>query len=229
MVTFTPKPRRRWYQFSLRTLLVVVLVGAVFAGWVRWRMRWAQDNRERRAATIGWIEDKGGRHDAIRRVLRSRSWLERLFDDPGRASAATSVWMVNLDRTQVIDSDLEQLKALTNLEELRLSDTQITDAGLAHLKGIPKLKILSLNGTPVTDAGLEHLRELSSLERVGLSETRVTDAGLEHLKGLTNLQVVDVFQTQVTADGASELRLALPKCQIVTEPGVENFRRRKGT
>ena len=32
--TTTPKPRRRWLQFSLRTLMVVVLLVALPLGWI---------------------------------------------------------------------------------------------------------------------------------------------------------------------------------------------------
>ena len=42
----------------------------------------------------------------------------------------------------------------------------------------------------------------------------MTDAGLQHLKGLTNLQTLELDNTQVTATGLTDLRKALPDCQI---------------
>ena len=44
--------------------------------------------------------------------------------------------------------------------------------------------------------------------------TQVTDASLEHFKGLTNLQELALHGTQVTDAGVTELKKALPNCQI---------------
>jgi hypothetical protein len=39
------KPRRRWFRFSLRTLLIVVTVLAIPLGWVGWRLgRYEESN-----------------------------------------------------------------------------------------------------------------------------------------------------------------------------------------
>jgi hypothetical protein len=37
-----PAPKRRWFQFSLRTLFVVVTVVALFSGWIGWRLNQAR-------------------------------------------------------------------------------------------------------------------------------------------------------------------------------------------
>ena len=47
----SPKPKRRWYQFSLKTLMVVVTVATMaFGVWVQYRRQRARENRERLAA-----------------------------------------------------------------------------------------------------------------------------------------------------------------------------------
>ena len=49
--TQPPKPKRRWYQFSLLTLLVVMTLFTVTLGvWIPYRRERAKDNRERLAA-----------------------------------------------------------------------------------------------------------------------------------------------------------------------------------
>jgi len=68
MPTSTPKPRRRWHQFSLRTLLVAILF-CLITGWVAYRVRRTQVNRDQTKAvkqTPSWIVGKCGFRDAIR-------------------------------------------------------------------------------------------------------------------------------------------------------------------
>jgi hypothetical protein len=52
-----PKRKRRWFQFSLRTLLVAVTVSAVPLGYVGWQ---AKIVRERKAL-VDWIARNGGK------------------------------------------------------------------------------------------------------------------------------------------------------------------------
>ena len=85
---------------------------------------------------------------------------------------------VDLSQSQVTDSDLAHVKALSGLEHLDLSESQVTDAGLAHLKGLSKLISLTLFRTKVTDAGLVHVKGLTSLELLNLQGLNVTDAGI---------------------------------------------------
>jgi hypothetical protein len=56
----TDKPKRRWYQFSLRALLVVGLVFVIGVGWIGIRMKRAQENREALHAAVEEIERIGG-------------------------------------------------------------------------------------------------------------------------------------------------------------------------
>ena len=88
--TQSPKPKRRWYQFSLRTLLVVITVVIVaFGGWVQYMRQRAQENRERVAAVEKATEKTLAEFEALHiRVTsenetRPQTWLERQFDDPG--------------------------------------------------------------------------------------------------------------------------------------------------
>lgn len=49
-------PRRRWFQFSLATLLVVMTLFAAIAGWLAWEMNFVQQRRSMCAI----IEGRGG-------------------------------------------------------------------------------------------------------------------------------------------------------------------------
>ena len=51
-----PKPKRRWFQLRLRTLLVLVTLASGAFGWVGWEL----DQRRREKVAIAWVEKMGG-------------------------------------------------------------------------------------------------------------------------------------------------------------------------
>src|SRR5205823_1776920 len=99
------KPKHRWYQFSLRTLLItmVVLSAAMAVG-----LRWVAP-AQRQRAVVRWVEKVGGEVyyravpvDEARIVKKLRDWLPRDYFD--------EIDTVNLVRTQVTDADLVHLE-----------------------------------------------------------------------------------------------------------------------
>ena len=52
----TPKPRRRWLQFNLRTLMFVALAGGVSCAWFAERMNHARRQRE----NVRFVRELGG-------------------------------------------------------------------------------------------------------------------------------------------------------------------------
>ena len=182
----TPKFKRRWYQFSLRTLLIVVTLSAVPMGWVGWKL--AQGRRQR--DTVAWVENLGG-------GVEYEEWV-------GKWSGVVS--SVDLRNTQV--SDISPLAELNNLERLYLGITQVSDVSpLAELKS---LRELSLSNTQVSD--LSPLAELKSLNELWLRGTQVSD--LSPLAELKNLEELDLSDTQVSDEQVQKLQRALPNCDI---------------
>lgn len=190
------KRKRRWCQFSLRTLLVAMFVScATFGFWVQFMRQQARENRERVAAdkdAVAAIEELGGEVVSEYQELRSQTWLEKEFEDPGDADDPVGVLKVTaaLLCTELNATTAEHLKRLTHLEFLVLIGPQITNASLEHLKELTHLQYLSLSGTRISDAGLEHLKALTQLERLRLLATNVTDAGVEKLQqALPNCEI----------------------------------------
>ena len=225
MIEITPKPKRRWFQYSVRTLLVVVTLCAVLCSWLAVKMRNAERQREAVAAIhkMGGIVIYDWQVDALGRQLPNAkpfgpAWLRSLLGDDFFASVAelrvhskeftdallqdlipqAKFRRVSIDDTNVTDGGLEHLKKLTHLTFLSLGGTQVTDAGLAKLDRLTELQILFLDRTRVTDAGMKHLRRLTKLDRLILRDTDVTGLGLENLTGLTRLQVLDLQSTKIT-------------------------------
>jgi hypothetical protein len=198
------RPKLRWYQYSLRTLLAFVTLCALLCSW--YAVKKQQAKREQEAAVVfgnlgaylEWSEPSGPQ------------WVRNCLGD----ELFTSVSEIVLAETEVRDADLAYLHGLPQLETLSLFNTKISDTGLENLKGVPQLRTLCLLGTKTSDAGLENLKGLSHLEYVDLVGTKVTDAGLEHLKGLKRLEIVIVGGTAVSDAGMEELEGAIQGCWV---------------
>ena len=210
----TGKPKRRWYQYSLRSLFILTTLVAIACSWYANEMQQAAKRR----AAIEEIEKLGGEvwyYDAKATRApgeppRWLSWLRRLHSEEHLGNAT----LVSLMDTKITDAGMANLQGLTNVEELFLAGTRITDAGLVHLEDLTNLEELELSGTQITDAGLMHLKGLIKLDTLFLEETQISDAGLVHLKSLTNLEGLELSNTQVTDEGVSKLKDALPDCLI---------------
>jgi hypothetical protein len=211
----TPSPKRRWFQFSLRALLVFVLLVSIGMSWFAVKMQRARRQRKaveeiRKAG--GMVGYAHGLDDPFAEPSVSKWARELLGDD-----FFFDVVIVSVGR-DVGDREASHLKALNNLTHLDLSYTQGTGAGLEHLERLTNLEWLDLRHTQVTDAGLEHLKGLTNLQWLDLIGTQVSDAGLDHLRGLNGLLLLDLDGTQVTPEGVEKLQEALPDCEINTEP-----------
>ena len=232
---------RRRFQFSLRSLFVLVVAVAMPCSWFAVEMKRAREQRDvvDSITKLGASVQYDWQFDATGSFLPNSQpsvpvWLRKLLGE----DCFGEVYRVRLRNTTTTDTALEQIKGFTQLQELRLSssnvtdnglkhiegltqlkelwlgDTKVTDAGLVHLKGLTQLRELWLYGTNVTDVGMEHLKHLTKLQSLALNRTRVTDAGLVHLESLTDLWFLDLDQSRITNDGTKKLQQALPKCGI---------------
>jgi len=145
--------------------------------------------------------------EAIRAVRNLGGVVTRDESLPGRP-------IVDVVLTGAVkDSDLECLKALTELRSLRLLDTRVTDAGLKELGQFKGLRTLSLDGTAITGVGLAELAGLPGLEELSLAYTSISDDGLSGIGRLHGLRALDLGHTAITDAGLRELR------------GLENLQR----
>ena len=229
VVMSRPVTKRCSFRFSLRTLLMVVLLLTFPMGWFAGKIRRADQQRQ----AVRMIEKAGGRVSYEREgfgiAVTERLtpvWLGRLMgadffadvngvffplsdeiDDAlvEYVTGLKKLTALKLNSTQVTHVGLMSLSELKRLELLDLSCTRLNNAGLDHLRNLTNLRALNLSHTRVTDAGLVHLREFTRLEDLWLSNTRVTDAGLQHLRPLTTLHSLQLSVTQVTDAGLRHL------------------------
>ncbi len=210
-------PERRWFQFRLRTLFVLVVVAAVPCAWLAWKI----ENKRRERAILSEIERLAG--DPVYEWqwhLPGRlevdppgaAWVRKLLGDDFFTGISDVTSFFPSD--EMTDECLAHLEPLTALRFVCLQRSSVTDAGLEHLARIKNLDELMLDGTRVTDAGLIHLERLQGLHTLFLSNTQVSDAGLVHLTKLPQLGQLDLENTNVTDAGVAELQKALPNCLI---------------
>lgn len=159
---------RRWYQFSLRSLMATMVLASIASAWL------AQERNEvrKRQEAIAAIEEQGG-HVLYNNAHAFRPrWLQLLLGDDSEGEVEVASIGDN-----ATDAGLVPLASLTSLRGLYCDNTQITDAGLVHLAGLTNLELVELSNTEVTDGGLAHLAGLRKLEFLGLYDTHVTDRG----------------------------------------------------
>ena len=154
--TQSPKPKRRWYQFSLKTLLVVMTVTCVWLAII-------SDRARRQRAAVDRIHELGG---TLLYNYETGSSEYKGDDPPGPD------WLVELIGVDYFD----------DVVAVRLRDLPVTDADLDLVRDLPDLRGLSISRTKVTDAGLAHLTALTKLERLDLDGTNITVAGIKKLQ-----------------------------------------------
>jgi hypothetical protein len=213
-----PKRNRRWFQFSLRSLMIVVAVVAVPCAWLGHKIE--QKRRQRDAieairriggrVEFGYQLDSNGAQLAGDRQPPGALWLRKLLGDDFFADVKS----VDLSGTEVRDDDLQDLDELPDLEFLELNGTRITDAGLVHVDGLRRLRMLGLTSSAISDGGLSHLRGLTRLEMLFIAYNPITDAGIEKLTCLKALGWLSVGDTEVTDEGVRQFKRAVPGCGV---------------
>ena len=163
----TSHPKRRFFRYSLRTLMIAVTVFCVWLGIATKR------GRDQRLA-VEVIREAGGSVSYDDHVNLdpaggsfSRGPPGSFFDAPGPEwlrrlignEYFLSVQAVDLGETNADDANLVAIEQFSDLKVLSLYDTNITDAGLEHLKGLTKLFKLYLSNTLVTDEGVKRLQQ----------------------------------------------------------------------
>ncbi len=189
----------RWrFQYSIRSLLVLMVAVAAAFGRLETEMKAARRQRE----TVEWIEKTGG---SVRNDYQLVSFgVLTNGKPPGPA------WLRKL-----VGDDL-----LVNVRGVWLTGPERGDAGLEHLKGLTQLIWLYVCG-PVADGEWVQLKALPRLQYLGVcrqgGDIPISDAGLNHLKELTHLRILDLNLAGLTDAGVQDLRRALPKTEIAID------------
>jgi len=161
----TPRPRRRWLQFSLRSILVLTGVLAVLIAWLGPKFYFAYEQRQAVAAILA----SGGQvaydyQAAGEQEPPGPKWLRRLIGD----DFFQRIDVVSFRGQNISDANLKSLSGMTDLHRLSIYSPIVTDAGLEHLKGVTGLRELYITAN-VTDAGMVKLKPLTKLTTLACS------------------------------------------------------------
>jgi hypothetical protein len=218
----SPPRKRRWLQFSLRTLLIVMLVVGAICGWIGNRLQRARHQEQvveqltKLGASVCYdFEWEEFGEDPLAftlldfespRTPPGPKWLRSLVGDDcfRRVVGVHFDYGGQSDEVAQLAGTLDDLVCLT----FGLGDAgyHLTDAGLAKLGNLRKLEQLEVdNCAKITNDGLRVLRQLTNLERLVLLNTdQIDQSGLRHIAGLTKLHSLvyraDKFDEQVLGE-----------------------------
>jgi hypothetical protein len=199
--------RRRWFSFTLGTLLILIAVCAVWLG--------IKTNRARRQKeAVKAIQAAGGqvRFDDQKVPMGAvqpqkqpgPKWLREIVGEEYFRKAVEVDWTNDKFRAD----DLRWLADLPALEQVNLNFSKVDDEGLAYLAKQTALKHVLLERCKnVTDEGLAHLAKLTDLQELALMGTSCTDEGIRmYVPKFTRLVYLDVAGIPITNETAKEFR-----------------------
>jgi len=157
--------RRRWFQFRLRSLLILVAVTAVALAAFR---IWVEPYRRQQAA-ISVIKDLGGTFKTEASDVWLRRWFgaERIF-----GYELQDLVVVDLADCEEPHAYLNHIRRLPALRTLVVGRDSFTDEHLDSLRELISLKWLVLDYTSVTNDGIAELMQALPHLQVHLSERR---------------------------------------------------------
>ena len=186
--------RRNWLRLSLRSLLVLFTLLAVWFAIVANR---AREQRRIVSALSQWPEamilydyewdlSAGGEIPKPRPLgpPPGPAWLRNWLGDEYFVSAI-GLFLTGGDGQAgrvPTQEQLELVRDLRGLKVLSFETSSITDSGLAAIADQTELVYLWVDDTAISDAGLAHLGRMHNLKYLYLRNSRVTDAGIDALK-----------------------------------------------
>jgi hypothetical protein len=206
------RPRRRWLRFSLRSLLLLVVVIAIPLAWKVNRVR----NQRSVVAEVkrlnGEVNYDWQWASPRQTEPRGPRWLKNILGD----DYFTDVVSVDIHAPGVTDDTIASTVRLPHLKALQIVSDDVSDAGLLHLARAEDLTFLKVTSDKITDAGFAALRRLKGLNKLSLNLTgpQITDSCLSHIAKLPHSEYLIINATNVSSDGFAQI-VKLPKLIIL--------------
>lgn len=204
--------RRRWLTFSIRGLMVLVLIAAIGMGWIA-SMR-TQHQREK--AIANQIEALDGTVQWNSRSVSSRM-LDPFSPEPTQYEQWRA-WLLGDDVDSRINrvifekacpaelfAELHNLEALT---ELMIVNGSVSDASCEAISNLASLTDISLVDTEISAKQLEKISSLPNVNHIYITHASVTKENVKLLAKFPNLTTLSICSSQIPAEGLACLRVA---------------------
>lgn len=142
--------QRRWFRFSLATLLLVIAVSSVFLAWMGRQVRSTEKELSERKKTVEQLATIRG---------RALGWSEI------SGTSRIGFYGAQFD-PPTIDLLKQTITRNPNISSVTLNDTVGTNEALAALTELRNLVEVELHHTDETDEGLNQIAEKANLRRL---------------------------------------------------------------
>lgn len=248
------RPRRRWYQFTLRTAGVWMALLCLLLG----SFAWWRDRAERQRKVVEELRALGAHVEYRYFSLTERqavdnpvspsdefflcSWLRRFFGDDfvydvGEVNLAYSDNFVPIPPKST-RSALRLLQKCPHIKKLVIDGNAVRGIDLEQLPFLKSLEFLSLgtrSNAPrglLTNDDMAVLEQATRLQWLDLESHPIGDAGIQRLRNCQRLQVLMLRGTTVTdvsldhLQGHPDLKSVFVGGTRVTPAGVKRFQAR---
>lgn len=242
------KPNRRWFKFSLRTLLVLMTVLCV---WLGLQVNAARRQREAVTAilkaggmiTYDWQYGPPAKPTGNYLVDYGQSlnnsasprwpWLSTVFGDDCFQSV-TGV-LFNTPNPNATKANYDQIAKLPALKFFCLGPTDnpafaLNGSDLTSLAELKHLELLQLYGTHITGEMIEKWQSHNTLKSVSICNCDFDDSGMQEIGKMTNLVLLELDGTRITDAGLLHLQNLTKLKQLylhrtkVTSDGMQHLK-----
>lgn len=208
------RPRRRWFQFSLRTLLLMMLVFGCGLGWFTAKRRQAQqawkriEEAEKLDINLIAVDD----NRAMGGIHHEGTWLEEWLG----ISLPEPLISAKVNTSSNPTPELQELAKFPELTDIWLEVDDITDEQLAPLAGMKRLTTLQIAWSPLRGSGLAYLAGNDSLEELNLFYCdNLTDEAIYSIPKLPSLTHLRINNCPLTGVSLGHLATACPKLETL--------------
>ncbi len=100
----------------------------------------------------------------------------------GLTPIAQNIIELDLSGLPIAEKEMAFIGTCINLEKLEIDRTQVNDSTVTQLKALNKLKILKIFDTAISDTSIAVFKDLQSLEKIFIKDTRITNQGVLELQ-----------------------------------------------
>ena len=210
--TTPEKPRRRWLRFSLRGLMIVVLLMCVPLAWIAQkysRMRIEDAVVAEILSADGTViypyqktsSPNGGFAKDPSQPAPGPKWLREHLGENIFASVHC-VWLLT---DKFGDELVARLPQLDDLEVLSLRSSSLTDSSVDSLLKVSRLEELTLDADHISPQGLNRLSSHPTLRSLSLYGRLASPTQIRQLEPWPSLQELEIHTTMASDKDLSQL------------------------